>query len=210
MRFDAQARSHHEELWQEQARAEEKIGWGMVNRTWKTRLMGGGFLLTDGMQRPDTCAARHIVPMLFRECGEVRSKQQAWFTKTFGTFRARGRQQENFLRLFPLLYNPSMDKLKLQIRRKELEAFCRKHRIQKLAFFGSVLREDFKSTSDVDVLVEFEKGYTPGLTFYAMPDELKKILGRNVDVLTFQGVKTSRNPIRRKAILESAQVYYVA
>ena len=62
----------------------------------------------------------------------------------------------------------------------------------------------------MDVLVEFERGYTPGLNFYAMPEELKKILGRNVDLLTYQGVKASRNPIRRKAILESAQVYYVA
>ena len=103
-----------------------------------------------------------------------------------------------------------MEELKLKIPRRELAAFCRKYRIQKLAFFGSVLREDFKSTSDVDVLVEFERGYTPGLNFYAMPEELKKILGRNVDLLTYQGVKASRNPIRRKAILESAQVYYVA
>ena len=60
------------------------------------------------------------------------------------------------------------------------------------------------------MLVEFEKGYTPGLAFFAMPDELKKILGRDVDLLTYQGVKSSRNPIRRKAILDSAQVYYVA
>jgi predicted nucleotidyltransferase len=88
--------------------------------------------------------------------------------------------------------------------------FCRKYRIQKLAFFGSVLREDFSPTSDVDVLVEFENDYTPGLAFFAMPDELKKILGREVDLLTFQGVKTSRNPIRRKAILDSAVVYYDA
>jgi uncharacterized protein len=79
-----------------------------------------------------------------------------------------------------------------------------------VGFFGSVLREDFKSTSDVDVIVEFEKGYTPGLAFYAMPAELKEILGRDVDLLTYQGIKSSRNPIRRKAILESAQVYYVA
>jgi uncharacterized protein len=103
-----------------------------------------------------------------------------------------------------------MDELKLKIPRRKLAAFCRRYRIQKLAFFGSVLREDFKSTSDVDVLVEFKKGHTPGLTFFAMPEELKKILGRDVDLLTYQGVKASRNPIRRKAILESAQVYYVA
>lgn len=79
-----------------------------------------------------------------------------------------------------------------------------------MAFFGSVLRDDFKPTSDVDVLIEFEKGYTPGLAFFAMPEELKKILGRDVDLLTYQGVKLSRNPIRRKAILDSAEVYYVA
>jgi predicted nucleotidyltransferase len=103
-----------------------------------------------------------------------------------------------------------MDKLKLKVPRRKLAEFCRRYRIQKLAFFGSVLREDFKSTSDVDVIVEFKKGYTPGLVFFAMPEELKKILGRDVDLLTYQGVKASKNPIRRKAILESAQVYYVA
>lgn len=79
-----------------------------------------------------------------------------------------------------------------------------------MAFFGSVLREDFKPTSDIDVLVEFEKGYTPGLAFFGMPEELKEIFGRDVDLLTYQGVRASRNPIRRKAILESAQVVYVA
>ena len=103
-----------------------------------------------------------------------------------------------------------MNELRIKIPRKKLTEFCRKYRIQKLAFFGSVLREDFKPTSDVDVLVEFEKDYTPGLSFFAMPEELKKILGREVDLLTFQGVKTSRNPFRRKAILESARVYYAA
>ena len=103
-----------------------------------------------------------------------------------------------------------MEKIRIKIPRKRLEAFCRKYRIQKLAFFGSVLREDFKSTSDVDVLIEFENGYTPGLAFYAMPEELKKILGRDVDLLTYRGIQRSKNPIRRRFILDSAQVYYVA
>jgi predicted nucleotidyltransferase len=98
----------------------------------------------------------------------------------------------------------------LKVPDKKLAEFCKKYRIQKLAFFGSVLREDFKPTSDVDILVEFEKGYTPGLSFFAMPEELKKIFGRDVDLLTYQGINASRNPIRRKAILDSAQVYYVA
>ena len=100
--------------------------------------------------------------------------------------------------------------VKIKISRRKLTAFCRKYRIQKLAFFGSVLREDFKPTSDVDVLVEFEKDYTPGLAFFAMPEELKEIFGRDVDLLTYQGINSSRNPIRRKAILESAQVYFSA
>jgi predicted nucleotidyltransferase len=103
-----------------------------------------------------------------------------------------------------------MKELSIKVPRKKLAAFCRKYHIRKLAFFGSVLRDDFKPTSDVDVMVEFEKGYTPGLSFFAMPEELKKILGREVDLLTYQGVQTSRNPIRRKAILDSAKIYYVA
>jgi len=100
--------------------------------------------------------------------------------------------------------------VKVKIPRRKLTAFCRKYRIQKLAFFGSVLREDFKPTSDLDILVEFKKGHTPGLAFFAMPEELKEIFGRDVDLLTYQGIKSSRNPIRRKAILESAQVIYVS
>ena len=100
--------------------------------------------------------------------------------------------------------------VKVKIPRRKLTAFCRKYRIQKLAFFGSVLREDFKPTSDLDILVEFKKGQTPGLAFFAMPEELKEIFGRDVDLLTYQGIKSSRNPIRRKAILESAQVIYVS
>ena len=99
---------------------------------------------------------------------------------------------------------------RIKVPRKKLEEFCRKYHIRKLAFFGSVLREDFKPESDVDVLVEFEEGKTPGLAFFGMHKELAEILKREVDLVTFKGVEMSRNPIRRKAILESARVYYVA
>ena len=98
----------------------------------------------------------------------------------------------------------------IHVPRKKLEAFCHRNHIRKLAFFGSVLREGFGLDSDVDVLVEFEPGHTPGFAFVSMAEELGKILGREVDLLTFRGVEISRNPIRRKAILESARVYYVA
>jgi predicted nucleotidyltransferase len=103
-----------------------------------------------------------------------------------------------------------MNELKIQVPRREIEDFCKRNHIRKLAFFGSVLREDFGPKSDVDVLVEFEEGKTPGLAFFGMHEELAKIFKRDVDLLTFQGVETSRNPIRRKSILESARVYYVA
>jgi uncharacterized protein len=62
--------------------------------------------------------------------------------------------------------------------------FCRRHHIRRLALFGSVLREDFRPGSDVDVLVEFEPGYTPGLDFFGMETELSEVLGRNVDLNT--------------------------
>ncbi|OGL63710.1 MAG: nucleotidyltransferase, partial [Candidatus Tectomicrobia bacterium RIFCSPLOWO2_02_FULL_70_19] len=62
-------------------------------------------------------------------------------------------------------------------------AFCRKHRIRKLSFFGSVLREDFGPGSDVDVLVEFEPGAGVGLITFA-GIELSELLGRKADLLT--------------------------
>ena len=103
-----------------------------------------------------------------------------------------------------------MEKIKIHVPRKQLVDFCRKNRIKKLAFFGSVLRDDFTPQSDVDVLVEFEEGKTPGFAFFELQEELKELFNRDVDLHTFKGVETSRNPFRRKAILDSAQVYYVA
>lgn len=96
-----------------------------------------------------------------------------------------------------------MDTLKIQIPRQKLTEFCRRNHIRKLAFFGSVVREDFTPTSDVDVLVEFEPGYTPGLAFFAMQDELSKILGRKVDLNTTGFL----SPHFRKQVLEEAVEY---
>ena len=72
----------------------------------------------------------------------------------------------------------------LQFDSTKIGAFCRRNHIRKLAFFGSVLREDFRPDSDVDVLVEFELGKVPGLAFFAMQRELSEILGRTVDLNT--------------------------
>lgn len=72
----------------------------------------------------------------------------------------------------------------LNINRDDIARFCYKHHMQRLALFGSVLRDDFGADSDVDVLVEFEPGMTPGFAFFDMEDELSEMLGRKVDLNT--------------------------
>ena len=67
---------------------------------------------------------------------------------------------------------------------EEIAAYCRRHHIRRLALFGSVLRDDFGPESDVDVLVEFERGHTPGLAFFSIQDELSNLIGRRVDLNT--------------------------
>jgi hypothetical protein len=68
--------------------------------------------------------------------------------------------------------------------RQEIARFCERHHIRRLALFGSVLRDDFRPDSDVDVLVQFEPGKSPGWEFFDMQDELSEILGRKVDLNT--------------------------
>jgi uncharacterized protein len=88
---------------------------------------------------------------------------------------------------------------------KELAEFCRRNHIRKLSFFGSVLSDAFGPESDVDVLVEFEPGHTPGLSLIRMQDELSALLGgRKVDLVT---PKFLNKRIRDKVISEAAVQY---
>jgi uncharacterized protein len=92
-----------------------------------------------------------------------------------------------------------------------LNNFCKRWRIRELALFGSVLREDFRPDSDIDVLVTFEQGAGWTLIdFVQMRDELREITKRNIDLLTRNAIERSRNPIRRQEILETARVIYAA
>jgi hypothetical protein len=75
---------------------------------------------------------------------------------------------------------------RIRIDKYRIAEFCRRHRIRRLALFGSALRDDFGPRSDVDVLVEFEHGHVPGLAFFAMENELAEIIGRKVDLNTPQ------------------------
>ena len=97
---------------------------------------------------------------------------------------------------------------RIDIPKDEIAAFCRRNHIRRMALFGSVLRDDFTPESDVDVIVDFEPGQTPGLEFITMQDELSEILGRKVDMHTFRGVESSRNWLLREEILHSAEVQY--
>jgi predicted nucleotidyltransferase len=72
----------------------------------------------------------------------------------------------------------------VEIPMDRIEEFCRRHRIRRLALFGSILRDDFRPESDVDVLVEFGPGARTGFAFFGMQDELSEILGRKVDLNT--------------------------
>jgi hypothetical protein len=95
----------------------------------------------------------------------------------------------------------------LRIDSEAISAFCRRHHICRLALFGSVLRDDFRPDSDVDVLVEFEPGHVPGLRFLSIERELSALLGgRRVDMVTPKIL----NPRIRDQVLHSAQSVYVA
>ncbi len=96
--------------------------------------------------------------------------------------------------------------LRVQVDREAIEKFCRRHHIQRLAFFGSVLRDDFRPESDVDVVVEFEPLHVPGLAFFEMQDELSRILGRAVDLHTPQFLSR----YFRDRVMAEAEVQYVA
>jgi predicted nucleotidyltransferase len=72
----------------------------------------------------------------------------------------------------------------ISIPREKIAEFCRRNHILRFALFGSVLTDRFGPDSDLDVLVEFEAGHTPGYDFFTMEDELTKLLGRKVDLNT--------------------------
>jgi len=95
-------------------------------------------------------------------------------------------------------------RIHIEVPEEKLVDFCRRNYIRWLAFFGSVLRDDFRPDSDVDVLVEFEPGHTVGLAFFGMQDELSELLGRRVDLNT----PGCFGPRLRPRILAQAETIY--
>ena len=94
---------------------------------------------------------------------------------------------------------------RISLDKEKIADFCRRHHISRLSLFGSVLRDDFGPASDVDVLVEFEPGHVPGLSFFAMEEELSQIIGRKVDLNT----PGFLSPYFRDRIKRESEVQYV-
>jgi len=96
---------------------------------------------------------------------------------------------------------------KISIQKDKLVEFCKKHHIQRLAIYGSALRSDFGPESDVDVLVDFEPGHTPGFfKLFEMEEELSSLLGwKKVDLRTPQDLSR----YFRDKVIQSAEVQYV-
>jgi len=96
-------------------------------------------------------------------------------------------------------------RVKINIPHNKIDEFCKKHHISKLALFGSVLRDDFRPDSDVDVLVEFVEGHVPGyIRLAGMEIELGEILGRKVDMNT----PNCLSRYFRDEVIASAEVEY--
>ena len=101
-------------------------------------------------------------------------------------------------------------KASMEIPREQVAAFCRRWQIVELALFGSVLRDDFRPDSDVDVLVRFDpQAHHTLFDMVRMQDDLQRILGRDVDLVERAAVEQSRNYLRRDTILQSAEVIHV-
>ena len=102
-----------------------------------------------------------------------------------------------------------MTRAQIDLPKEEIVKFYKKWNIQEFSFFCSVLRDDFRSDSDIDVLVSFEDDEKHTLfDLVHMQDELKEIFGREVDIVSRRGIESSRNYIRRDAILNSAEAIY--
>lgn len=96
---------------------------------------------------------------------------------------------------------------RISVNKEAIADYCRRHRIRRLSLFGSVLRDDFRPDSDVDVLIEFEEGHSVGLIrLAAMERELTSLMGRKADLRT--AADLSR--YFRQEVLAMAEVQYAA
>jgi uncharacterized protein len=109
------------------------------------------------------------------------------------------------------MVDSTFPQIQIDIPRAELAAFCQRWQMTRMELFGSVLRDDFRPDSDVDVLVTFAPETALLLTDWVdMREELAALFGRKVDLIERYSIEHSYNYLRRKAILDSAKVIYAA
>ena len=107
-----------------------------------------------------------------------------------------------------LRYNENMS-LPDILKSKDIALFCKRWKIREFAVFGSVLRDDFKPESDVDVLVSFHQSAEWGLFDHVqMRNELETLFGRKVDLVTRRALEQTQNQILRESILNSVKVIF--
>lgn len=101
--------------------------------------------------------------------------------------------------------------LPIELPSEEISDFCDRWEVRELALFGSVLRDDFRPDSDIDILIAFLPQADWGLLDHVrMERELMGIFGRKVDLVSKCAVERSQNWIRRQEILETAQIIYAS
>jgi predicted nucleotidyltransferase len=102
-----------------------------------------------------------------------------------------------------------MKKLAIDLPINKIKYFCKKWHIQELSVFGSVLRNDFnQETSDIDILYVSAPEVSWGWEIVTMKEELESLLGRKVDLVSKRAIEKSKNPYRKRLILESYEVIY--
>ena len=104
-----------------------------------------------------------------------------------------------------------MTVMNIEIDEEMIKQICSNYSISELALFGSALRSDFNSESDIDLLVEFKP--ESGISLFDIVDlkkEFEKLFGREVDIVSKNAIKRSRNHLRRKGILGNYKVIYAS
>ena len=111
----------------------------------------------------------------------------------------------------PNVAQPDIWKQRVPLKNDQLQAFCDRWGVREIAFFGSVLREDFRDDSDLDVLLTLRPGVVHGFfDWITMTEQLEALFGRTVQLVSRKGVQMSNNAALRASILESAEVVHVA
>lgn len=108
-----------------------------------------------------------------------------------------------------ILSNPNLQK-NINLKEDDIRSFCQKWSIKDFYFFGSVVTENFsKEKSDIDIMVDFKENTDWSLfDHFHMVEELEAVFKRKVDLLTKRAVEKSKNPYRKKNILDGVLLAY--